>query len=181
MLYDRTGGVVCVRRESIAFVASFAFGPQHRELDGFRLGERARAIGAPSLEAGPYRKATPRRKHADLVLIDAGVCRADVFAHIVHGRPCSEVVIDPRVLDGGEARAVLLNDDWSTVEFVVDQLESVYGFSTEDAAQIASEVDREGRAWVSRGPVDALVPDAQALIDAAREKGFPLRIDIEPE
>lgn len=120
---------------------------------------RAHEVAAPS--------------HPDQVLRDAGVTFEDVFAHVVHGEACAEVA-----LVEGPAAAWLFNDEFTHESFVVDALREVFAFSLEDAMQIITQVNRRGAAELERGDGPALRPRAQAMVDRAREHGYPLLLDI---
>lgn len=74
---------------------------------------------------------------------------------------------------------IILNDDHTTVDFVIMLLQVVFGHSIESAKRITESVHTEG-AGVA-GVYDFEIAEVKA-VDAtkmARENGFPLQIKIE--
>lgn len=74
---------------------------------------------------------------------------------------------------------VLHNDDFTTMEFVVELLQSELDFSQKQATRIMLEIHRNGQAII--GTFDALeVAERRDQLESrAREVGYPLRITVE--
>jgi ATP-dependent Clp protease adaptor protein ClpS len=72
-------------------------------------------------------------------------------------------------------RVVLLNDDYTTMEFVVAVLESVFQKSPAEAYQIMMQVHTNGRGVAGVYPWEVAETKADAVITAAREAGYPLK------
>jgi ATP-dependent Clp protease adaptor protein ClpS len=72
-------------------------------------------------------------------------------------------------------KVVLLNDDYTTMEFVVQALESVFQKSPAEAYQIMMQVHVEGRAIAGIYPWEVAETKAEAVIGLARDAGFPLK------
>jgi len=75
---------------------------------------------------------------------------------------------------------LLVNDDVTPMEFVVELLEDLFGKSREEAIKIMLEAHREGRA-VCGAYADARARElvAQATVLAERG-GFPLQLSLSP-
>lgn len=76
-------------------------------------------------------------------------------------------------------RLVLVNDDYSTFDLVIDVLVQELAFPQEQAREIAQRVHEEGRAELSVHPRDEGVRLALAAMQRARLEAQPLRIVIE--
>ena len=61
-------------------------------------------------------------------------------------------------------KVIIHNDDFTTMEFVVEVLKTVFFLSNEKAEELMLQVHHANKA-----------------INMAREKGFPLRLTVEPE
>ncbi len=85
----------------------------------------------------------------------------------------------PKVQKPPQYAVLLLNDDYTTMEFVVEVLKRFFGKSEEQAMQIMLKVHNEGRGVAgiySRDIAETKVVQVEQL---AQSRGFPLRCDIE--
>lgn len=72
-------------------------------------------------------------------------------------------------------RVVILNDDFTTVDFVVDVLMELYGKSQEDAEFLALEVHFTGRGEAGIYSHEVAEYKAAQTVARARAAGHPLR------
>jgi ATP-dependent Clp protease adaptor protein ClpS len=72
-------------------------------------------------------------------------------------------------------KVVLLNDDYTTMEFVVHVLESVFQKSPAEAYRIMLHVHTEGRGIAGVYPWEVAETKAETVISLARDAGFPLK------
>lgn len=72
-------------------------------------------------------------------------------------------------------KVVLLNDDYTTMEFVVTVLESVFHKSPAEAYQIMMQVHVNGRGVAGVYPWEVAETKANAVITEARGAGYPLK------
>jgi ATP-dependent Clp protease adaptor protein ClpS len=72
-------------------------------------------------------------------------------------------------------KVVLLNDDYTTMEFVVQVLQSVFQKSPSEAYQIMMHVHVNGRGIAGVYPWEVAETKAEAAIAVARDAGFPLK------
>ena len=75
---------------------------------------------------------------------------------------------------------VLLNDDFTTKDFVVAVLIAIFHKKQEDAIAIMEDVHRKGRGVVGTYTHDIAATRCLQVHDAARTSGFPLRCVMEP-
>ena len=72
-------------------------------------------------------------------------------------------------------KVLLLNDDYTTMEFVVHVLESIFQKSPAEAYQIMMHVHVQGRGIAGVYPWEVAETKAEAVISEARGAGFPLK------
>lgn len=73
------------------------------------------------------------------------------------------------------------NDDFTTMDFVTEVLQTVFGKSVEEAVSLMMRVHREGHAVVGIYSYDVAMTKASLATAMARQEGFPLHITCEPE
>jgi ATP-dependent Clp protease adaptor protein ClpS len=76
-------------------------------------------------------------------------------------------------------KVVLLNDDYTTMEFVVRVLESVFMKSPSEAYGIMMQVHQNGRGLAGVYPWELAETKVDTVTTLAREAGFPLKATIE--
>jgi ATP-dependent Clp protease adaptor protein ClpS len=72
-------------------------------------------------------------------------------------------------------KVVLLNDDYTTMEFVIQVLEEVFRKSPAEAYQIMMHVHVNGRGIAGVYPWEVAETKAETVITMARDAGFPLK------
>ncbi len=73
----------------------------------------------------------------------------------------------------------MLNDDFTTMDFVVEVLRTVFYRNVADAEQIMLEIHNNGMALVGTYSYDIARSKVNMAEQMAREEGFPLRLRIE--
>jgi len=76
-------------------------------------------------------------------------------------------------------QVVMLNDDYTPMEFVVDVLQQFFGMGREQATRIMLAVHTEGRAACGTYPRDIAETKAAQVNRYAREHQHPLLCEIE--
>jgi ATP-dependent Clp protease adaptor protein ClpS len=76
-------------------------------------------------------------------------------------------------------RVILHNDDYTTMEFVVRILETVFSKATPDAYRIMLQVHHDGQGICGSYPFEIAETKVETVHDMAREEGFPLRASVE--
>ena len=77
-------------------------------------------------------------------------------------------------------QVVLHNDDYTSMEFVVEILESTFHKSPVEAHRIMIKVHLEGRGTAGIYPFEVAETKVETVHDKARANGFPLRASTEP-
>ena len=92
-------------------------------------------------------------------------------------RPKEKVI--PKVKEPEQYRVILLNDNYTTMEFVVEILRAIFHKNVEDAKKIMLEVHKNGKGQVGIYPWDIAMTKTEQVHAAARENQFPLRCVVE--
>ena len=77
-------------------------------------------------------------------------------------------------------KVIYINDDVTTMEFVVESLVTVFNHSPESAQEITVKVHQEGSAVVALLPYEMAEQKGVEVTQLARNNGFPLQIKLEP-
>jgi ATP-dependent Clp protease adaptor protein ClpS len=85
----------------------------------------------------------------------------------------------PRVEEPRMYNVVLLNDDYTTMDFVVEIVETVFAKSPPEAYRIMVRVHMHGRGVCGTYTYEEAETKVAHVHDLAREHGFPLRAMIE--
>jgi len=72
-------------------------------------------------------------------------------------------------------KVVLLNDDYTTMEFVVHVLETIFQRSPAEAYQIMMHVHVNGRGIAGVYPWEVAETKATKVVEQARASGYPLQ------
>jgi ATP-dependent Clp protease adaptor protein ClpS len=88
---------------------------------------------------------------------------------------------DQEVTEPPMYKVMLLNDDYTTMEFVVEVLVYVFQKSSEEAMQIMLNVHRSGVGVCGVYPYEIAETKVETVETLARENGFPLKCIMERE
>jgi len=78
-------------------------------------------------------------------------------------------------------KVLLLNDDYTTMEFVVQVLTEIFRQPQEEAVRIMLSVHKNGMGVAGVYVKAVAEAKAEAVHDRAREQGHPLHCALEPE
>jgi ATP-dependent Clp protease adaptor protein ClpS len=87
--------------------------------------------------------------------------------------------VKPKKQDPTLYKVVLLNDDYTTMEFVVHILEGVFEQSPAEAYRVMMQVHVNGRGIAGVYPWEVAETKVTTVTSLAREAGFPLRAALE--
>ena len=76
-------------------------------------------------------------------------------------------------------RVLLLNDHYTTMEFVIEVLREIFGKSEPEAMSIMLKIHHEGRGVAGQYTFEIAETKKSQTETRAREKGFPLQCELE--
>jgi len=76
-------------------------------------------------------------------------------------------------------QVILLNDDYTPMDFVVEVLEDFFAMNIEQATQVMLTIHHQGQAVAGIYPKDIAETKAQQVIDFARHNQHPLMCRVE--
>ncbi|MGE3841477.1 MAG: ATP-dependent Clp protease adaptor ClpS [Vicinamibacterales bacterium] len=88
----------------------------------------------------------------------------------------SEQTREPRLY-----KVILHNDNYTTMEFVVQVLEQVFLKSPAESFRIMMQVHTQGHGLCGFYPYEIAETKVATVHDLARERGFPLRASLEED
>jgi len=86
---------------------------------------------------------------------------------------------DVKIITPKLYKVILLNDDYTTFDFVIEILKTIFKKNEEEAINLTLQVDREGSAAVGIYPYEIAQMKVEQTHTLARSAGFPLRVKIE--
>lgn len=76
---------------------------------------------------------------------------------------------------------IIFNDDFTTMDFVIEVLTKIFGKSFEDAKALMLAVHNEGKAVAGTYSYDIAISKASLATKLARDNNFPLKLEVEEE
>lgn len=76
-------------------------------------------------------------------------------------------------------KVLLLNDDYTTMEFVIEVLQRFFSMGTEHAMQVMLKVHNEGSAVCGVYPKDIAETKVNQVVSHATQHGHPLKCHME--
>ena len=78
-------------------------------------------------------------------------------------------------------RVIYINDEVTTMEFVVETLVTIFNYTPEDAHTMTLKVHEDGSAIVAVLPYEMAEQKGVEVTQLARNNGFPLAVKLEPD
>ncbi len=86
---------------------------------------------------------------------------------------------DIQVKEPKQYRVIMHNDDFTTMEFVVEILIDIFHKDPVSAEALMLDVHKKGRAVVGQYPYDIAVTKVNTAMARAEAEGFPFRLSVE--
>lgn len=78
-------------------------------------------------------------------------------------------------------KVLFFNDDYTTMEFVVEVLMDDFNKTFEEASAVMLEIHKSGKGVAGVYPYDIAATKARSAQNKARAQGFPLQITVEED
>ena len=78
-------------------------------------------------------------------------------------------------------KVIYLNDNQTTMEFVVESLIDVFDYNTETAIKITEDIHNNVQAVVAVLPHEIAEQKGNEVTVSARSQNFPLQVKLEPD
>jgi ATP-dependent Clp protease adaptor protein ClpS len=85
----------------------------------------------------------------------------------------------PKLSEPSKYAVLLLNDDYTTMEFVMEVLTKFFGRDEKEAYDIMMKVHRDGKGVAGVYSHEIAETKCAQVHDAAKERGFPLKCRVE--
>ena len=86
---------------------------------------------------------------------------------------------DSRLKEPKQYNVIMINDDFTTMDFVVGVLIDVFHKDELTAHALMMQVHKNGQAVVGKYPYDIAVTRVRVALERAKENGFPFRMTVE--
>ncbi|MPQ43439.1 ATP-dependent Clp protease adaptor ClpS [Clostridium tarantellae] len=78
-------------------------------------------------------------------------------------------------------KVIMYNDDFTTMEFVVEILMNIFRKSISEANKIMMDVHKKGKGIAGIYPYDIAISKVEKAMELAKIEGFPFKLTIEEE
>lgn len=93
----------------------------------------------------------------------------------------TKIKINESIKEPSLFRVIYLNDNQTTMQFVVESLVEFFDYSTETAVKLTEDIHEQGQAVVAVLPFEIAEQKGHEVLQSARIQNFPLQIKIEPD
>ena len=93
----------------------------------------------------------------------------------------SKVKVDHSIKEPPMFKVIYLNDNQTTMEFVIETLIEFFNYTTQTAQQITVDIHAQGSAVVAVLPYEVAEQKGIEVTVHARSNNYPLQIKLEPE
>lgn len=76
-------------------------------------------------------------------------------------------------------KVIMHNDDFTTMEFVIDVLMNIFNKKSEEANKIMIDVHKKGKGIAGIYSYDIAVTKSSMAMALAKEEGFPFKLSVE--
>ena len=93
----------------------------------------------------------------------------------------SRIKIDHAIKEPPMFKVIYLNDNQTTMEFVIESLIEFFNYNTETALHITQDIHTAGSAVVAVLPYEVAEQKGIEVTVHARTNNYPLQVKLEPE
>ena len=88
---------------------------------------------------------------------------------------------DNKLQEPKHYKVIMMNDDFTTMEFVVEVLIDIFKKDPVQAEALMMAVHKSGKAVVGIYPYDIAMSKVNTALERAKAEGFPFRMTVEEE
>lgn len=93
----------------------------------------------------------------------------------------SKIKVDHVIKEPPMFKVIYLNDNQTTMEFVIETLVEFFNYTTQTAVQITEDINSTGSAVVAVLPYEVAEQKGIEVTVHARSNNYPLQVKLEPE
>ena len=93
----------------------------------------------------------------------------------------TKIKVDTELKEPPMFKVIYLNDNQTTMEFVIETLIEFFNYTTQTALQITEDINSAGSAVVAVLPYEVAEQKGIEVTVHARSNNYPLQIKLEPE
>lgn len=93
----------------------------------------------------------------------------------------TKIKINESIKEPAMFRVIYLNDNHTTMEFVIESLVEFFDYNTSTALKITEDIHESGQAVVAVLPFEIAEQKGVEVTTSARSQNYPLQIKLEPE
>ena len=98
-----------------------------------------------------------------------------------HADVVTQIHVNNELKEPPMFKVIYLNDNQTTMEFVIDTLLNFFDYTAETAVQITQNIHTAGSAVVAVLPYEIAEQKGVEVTIYARSQDFPLQVKLEPE
>lgn len=87
--------------------------------------------------------------------------------------------VNNKLKEPHQYNVIMWNDDFTTMDFVVDVLINIFRKDEITAQTIMLDVHKKGKAVIGKYPYDIAVTKVKTALSYAKAEGFPFRMTVE--
>ena len=95
--------------------------------------------------------------------------------------PATKIKINESIKEPSMFKVIYLNDNQTTMEFVIESLIEFFDYNTETAVKITEDIHVSGQATVAVLPFEIAEQKGHEVLISARSQNYPLQIEIRPD
>jgi len=93
----------------------------------------------------------------------------------------TKIKINESIKEPSMFKVIYLNDNRTTMEFVIESLIEFFDYNTETAVKITEDIHVGGQATVAVLPFEIAEQKGHEVLHSARSQNYPLQIEIRPD
>ena len=98
-----------------------------------------------------------------------------------HADVITQIKVNTEVQEPPMFKVIYLNDNQTSMEFVIESLVQFFSYNTDTALQITENIHNAGAAVVAVLPYEIAEQKGVEVTLSARSQNYPLQVKLEPE